>query len=669
MRSIHSILLMVILYALSQSVVASANAMDSDSTIKALTKIAPTSPDYARSLQQLAEIYLSKNTVPSRQKAEWFIRKALSLDPDNFSFNVTFIKILYEKGFYATANETCDRVLTLQPKSGEVYNIAIADVYYYKGLIAERSALKYKDMISFVETTLTSDNYVSLAEFGIEDLKLAASCYELAMQYRSDHHDALFHLAHLYLEVNNFSRMALLFEKAIHLNPADKDAYVFAALAYYRLGQTAQAYQYYQKAFALMTKEEWAVYNTIDYLVPSKESDNFKHNKQHNTVEQYEEKFWKRKDPLYLTAYNERQLEHYNRVAYANLRFGVPKLNLPGWKTERGKAYIRYGKPEGFYSIQPDIGMLGGSQVWQYPQTTFYFNDEYASGNFLMNDSSVLRERSLFNTSSDFFELPKERTFVLQTRLYQFKNPDNLTRIRNYFSAKTDEVDSEYETFGLDVVAVAGLFLFNDRHDIVSETKTRLKLNKDQEYNGQFVHHFELDNLSPNSGVTGYSSELMTLIDNRVGVKREPVKIRDFTADQLMLSDIVMASEISLDNGVTIIPYFGNTISRNRHVYLYFETYHLTLNNESKARYRIETTFIPVNKGNLKSLMKNLFGSNQAQVGSSFDVACNDRDDRYYFALDIKDLDPGEYQLIVRVTDQWSNASAYQSIPVKISTQ
>lgn len=640
--------------------------MDSDSTINALTKVAVTSPEYPRSLQQLAEIYLDKNTVPSRQKAEWYIRKALSFDPDNFSFNVTFIKILYEKGFYVTANETCDRILTLQPRSGEAYNIALADVYYYKGLIAERSALKYKDMISFVETSLTNDNYVSLANFGVEDLRLAASCYEFALQYRSDHHDALFHLAHLYLEVDNFSRMALLFEKAIRLNPSDKDAYVFAALAYYRLGQTAQAYQYYQKAFTLMTKEEWAVYNTIEYLVPSKESDDFKQNNEKNSLEQYEQKFWRRKDPLYLTAYNERQLEHYNRIAYANLRFGVPKLNLPGWKTERGKAYIRYGKPAGFYSIQPDIGMLGGSQVWQYPQTTFYFNDEYASGNFLMNDSTILRERSLFNTTDDLFELPKERTFALQTRLYQFKNTNGMTSIRNYFSAKTNEVDSEYESFGLDVVAVAGLFLLNDQHDIVSETKTRLKLNKDQEYNGQFVHHFELDNLSSNSGVTSYSSELMTLIDNRVGVKREPVKIRDFSVDQLMLSDIVIASEISLDNGITIVPYFDNIISRNHHVYLYFETYHLTLDNDSKARYKIETTFIRSDKGNLKTFIGNLFGKNNEQIGSSFDVTCQDRDDRYYFALDIKDLNPGSYRLIIRVTDQWSKASTYQSIPVEI---
>ena len=37
-------------------------------------------------------------------------------------------------------------------------------------------------------------------------------------------------------------------------------------------------------------------------------------------------------------------MEHYGRVAYANLRFSVPARNIEGWKTIRGQTYIKYGK-------------------------------------------------------------------------------------------------------------------------------------------------------------------------------------------------------------------------------------------------------------------------------------------------------------------------------------
>lgn len=65
--------------------------------------------------------------------------------------------------------------------------------------------------------------------------------------------------------------------------------------------------------------------------------------------------FWKERDPLNLTPYNERLLEHYTRIAYSNLRFGIPKLNITGWKTDRGTVVIRYGVPPFVTRIRPTV--------------------------------------------------------------------------------------------------------------------------------------------------------------------------------------------------------------------------------------------------------------------------------------------------------------------------
>src|SRR5262245_6565065 len=55
------------------------------------------------------------------------------------------------------------------------------------------------------------------------------------------------------------------------------------------------------------------------------------------------EQFWLRRDPDPATAENEFKEEHYRRIAYANEKFTA---GIRGWKTDRGRMYILYGKPD-----------------------------------------------------------------------------------------------------------------------------------------------------------------------------------------------------------------------------------------------------------------------------------------------------------------------------------
>lgn len=87
------------------------------------------------------------------------------------------------------------------------------------------------------------------------------------------------------------------------------------------------------------------------------------------------EQFWLRRDPTPDTEENEFKEEHYRRIAYANERFAS---GVPGWKTDRGQIYIKYGPPDeiephpsgGTYQRSPEEG--GGStttfpfEKWRY---------------------------------------------------------------------------------------------------------------------------------------------------------------------------------------------------------------------------------------------------------------------------------------------------------------
>jgi len=55
------------------------------------------------------------------------------------------------------------------------------------------------------------------------------------------------------------------------------------------------------------------------------------------------EQFWLRRDPTPDTEENEFKEEHYRRIAWANDRFAS---GIPGWKTDRGMIYVKYGAPD-----------------------------------------------------------------------------------------------------------------------------------------------------------------------------------------------------------------------------------------------------------------------------------------------------------------------------------
>ena len=59
--------------------------------------------------------------------------------------------------------------------------------------------------------------------------------------------------------------------------------------------------------------------------------------------DQFIEAFWGRRDPTPDTEENEFKEEHYARIAYANEHFAA---GIPGWKTDRGRIYIVFGKPD-----------------------------------------------------------------------------------------------------------------------------------------------------------------------------------------------------------------------------------------------------------------------------------------------------------------------------------
>jgi GWxTD domain-containing protein len=81
----------------------------------------------------------------------------------------------------------------------------------------------------------------------------------------------------------------------------------------------------------------------VRWIITDEERAAFKQLSNDEERDNFIEAFWQRRDPTPDTEENEFKEEHYRRIAYANEHFAA---GVPGWKTDRGRVYIVYGKPD-----------------------------------------------------------------------------------------------------------------------------------------------------------------------------------------------------------------------------------------------------------------------------------------------------------------------------------
>ena len=81
----------------------------------------------------------------------------------------------------------------------------------------------------------------------------------------------------------------------------------------------------------------------VSYIITDEERAAFRQLSNDEERDNFIEAFWQRRDPTPDTEENEFKEEHYQRIAYANEHYAA---GVPGWKTDRGRIYIVFGKPD-----------------------------------------------------------------------------------------------------------------------------------------------------------------------------------------------------------------------------------------------------------------------------------------------------------------------------------
>lgn len=120
--------------------------------------------------------------------------------------------------------------------------------------------------------------------------------------------------------------------------------------------------------------KEW-LEKDVGYIISSEEKRAFKQLATDEERENFIANFWLRRDPDPDTEENEYREEYYERIAYANEHFAS---GIPGWKTDRGRIYITFGKPDSIES-HPSGGAYdrpsyqGGGSTTTYPFEIWFY--------------------------------------------------------------------------------------------------------------------------------------------------------------------------------------------------------------------------------------------------------------------------------------------------------
>lgn len=113
----------------------------------------------------------------------------------------------------------------------------------------------------------------------------------------------------------------------------------------------------------------------VPYIITKEERRAFMALQTDEERENFIENFWRRRDPNPDTEENEFREEYYERIAYANERF---TSGIPGWRTDRGRIYIAWGKPDSIES-RPSGGAYdrpsyeGGGTTTTYPFEIWFY--------------------------------------------------------------------------------------------------------------------------------------------------------------------------------------------------------------------------------------------------------------------------------------------------------
>ena len=567
-----------------------------------------------RAAHALGLLYMMLGKEQVHNTERW-LKNAMKKQPNNGDYLTSLAEYYWRIGRRTTAIDYARRGIDRDPDNvGPLYWAARFEMWNMtRYMDAERRVVNYGYDPEVTVKTFSYENY------GIEARDAAIGYLTRAIDKDPDHWPSHHLLGLVYYEGRMVRELIPLFRDYVRRHPENADAHFFVGLGYQAAGRLQRAYSAYTKGLSQMSGKEQRFMMSVFLLAdPDSTSPN-------TTAIR---KFWTGRDPLFLTQYNERLLEHCQRVAYANLRFGDPLKEIPGWITDKGQVYIRYGHPvalvskpaefntgvdlpgymQDYLERQAEWRMMSHNfefrkEMWRYDGFTIIFENTDTRDNWefrlgwMDNEVNPLGFDMFVERNPDHFKDPYwSRRYEVPHQVAQFRGENNQARVELYYAIDAEEVKTEDLRAGVKTVDLRqGLFLFDADWDTLRRDVgrvSRMPIVKYDAIRSGYLLAANRLNLEP--GRYHLAAEVEDKESNSVGSFRDTLDVKAFSNDLLDVSDLLIARRVVERedrpvgrNRFLVLSNPLRQYENNGRAVVYFEVYNLHRNEFGATHYKL----------------------------------------------------------------------------------
>ncbi len=613
-----------------------AGRLDSaEAKVKELLKV---NPNLACTYDLLGGIYRKKGGLRNRLASVRQIRRAIELEPLNPVYHYSLGLTYLEQDFEWYDRKEFKKAAELDSNYIEPW-LRIGDIYKQRGIIYDEERY-YRRAVEF---------------------------YEQALKRDSSNGEALYGIAMIFLQEKKYDKTTATLDKIKEGKFNPKQVYLLRAYLGHRTKDYRKADEYYGRAFDLMPLEERKTYEDVELLLSEEQKKEYAQLDEEKKTK-FNERFWTSIDPDPSTEINERKLEHYSRIVYSDINFSVPSLKVRGCASDRGRMCIKFGEPDfrqyemwDFVRIGETTKVIPSKWHWFYSNRgnsfSLTFENAFQNYNFVIpyeESSTSLTIASLSAITPQIYDFDYGGELLkCLYQVYQFEGEEGKTNLDVVYAIPNSElkftsfgkfsqaiIDEKYIATNLDGQRIEG--------DI---TKKGFLVPTAQTANSNLLST-DLFSFNLPSGDYQLVWSLRDSSSKKIAVLKIPLEVDDFASDSLGLSSIILADKIEADSkgdfvreGYSISPNFNHTFYAHQGLQLYYEVHNLKKDWEGKTYYRSECAVVSLKKGRRGETERTRI------VSQSFERRGMNTDEVETFSLSFMDAEPGEYELVVRITD------------------
>ena len=476
--------------SLYQTALARVESVSVKESLEAFREVLDVDRNHAPALYEMAKLYMSMDTPMDRQSARNALNIAMRLDPGNGDYQLKLGELLGKQGLWLNAERHYEKIFETYPEKR-------AQAAYMAGFFAMQAFFKYIDM-EHIDVTVgaggPSYHLFRWEEFGSRDREKALAFLTKSIDADPAFREVYYDLGLIHYESKNPKGLVTASKLCLDQYPEDKDALLYCGLGYQGMGEWEAAHEYYRRALERMSVQERALMESVDVIASQEEISALDSiattdtTRARGTYNRERVRFWRKRDPLYLTAFSERRMEHYGRVAYANLRYGQRLKGIPGWQTDRGKAHIKFGRYLKKKAERPEIGggvdsfdgkfrrdFHGGDEMWIYEGFTISFvnSDGLDSWRFDTRPGRTSSRYTFNHQPTHFIDPYGHHKYRIPYQVASFQDGDSLRLELAYALPKYNVSASDSDR----TIAIEnGVFVFDEEWDEVYRKHSDLSL-------------------------------------------------------------------------------------------------------------------------------------------------------------------------------------------------